>query len=78
MERLRQKRPRLALDREEYDSLRKRVLDRDGWKCQRCGTSTNLQVHHLVSRSHLGSDEFDNLMSLCACCHQKQHSSAQR
>ncbi len=70
---LRQKRPRLALDAEEYDMLKKRVLDRDGWKCQHCGTSENLQVHHIVPRGRLGGDELDNLMSLCACCHRRQH-----
>ena len=73
MRRLRQKQPRLALDADEYDVLKKRVLDRDGWKCQHCGTSKNLQVHHVVPRSRLGWDELDNLMSLCACCHWKQH-----
>jgi hypothetical protein len=49
---------------------RKRVLNRDGWKCQSCGTSANLQVHHLVRRSHLGPDALENLMTLCAGCHR--------
>jgi 5-methylcytosine-specific restriction endonuclease McrA len=64
VERLRQKRPRLALDPDEYGMLKKHVLDRDGWKCQHCGTSQNLQVHHVVPRSRLGPDELDNLISL--------------
>jgi hypothetical protein len=38
MGRLRQKQPRLVLNQEEYDQLKARVLDRDGWKCQSCGT----------------------------------------
>jgi len=37
-------------------SLKKYVLNRDGWKRQNCGTSANLQVHHLVYRSQLGPD----------------------
>jgi 5-methylcytosine-specific restriction endonuclease McrA len=73
MERLRQKRPRLVLKPEEYDELGNRVLDRDGWKCQCCGSSMNLQVHHLVRRSQLGSDVLENLMTLCADCHHRQH-----
>ena len=73
MERLRQKRPRLVLKPEEYDQLRTRVLQRDGWKCQCCGISKNLHVHHLVHRSQLGSDETDNLITLCAGCHRRQH-----
>jgi 5-methylcytosine-specific restriction endonuclease McrA len=73
MERLRQKRPRLVLNREDYDDLRKRIFERDGWKCQSCGSSINLQVHHVVHRSQLGPDALDNLISLCAGCHRLQH-----
>jgi 5-methylcytosine-specific restriction endonuclease McrA len=74
MERLRQKRPRLVLRPEEYGELKTRVLDRDGWKCQSCGSAMNLEIHHLVRRSQLGSDEFDNLIALCAGCHRRHHS----
>jgi len=75
MEGLRQKRPRLALDLDEYNKLKNLVLNRDGWKCQHCGSLQNLQVHHVVHRSRLGSDESDNLITLCAGCHEKQHRS---
>jgi 5-methylcytosine-specific restriction endonuclease McrA len=51
MERLRQKRPRLVLKSEEYEQLSACVLQRDGWKCQCCGISKSLHVHHLVHRS---------------------------
>ncbi len=34
MENLRQKRARLQPSREEYDELRRRVLERDGWRSQ--------------------------------------------
>jgi 5-methylcytosine-specific restriction endonuclease McrA len=73
MERLRQKRPRVVLKPEEYDQLRTHVLQRDGWKCQCCGISKNLEVHHLVHRGQLGSDESENLITLCAACHRRQH-----
>ena len=73
MERLRQKRPRVALKSDEYDRLKMRVLERDGWKCQCCGSPTNLHVHHLLYRSRLGADALDNLITLCASCHRRQH-----
>jgi len=76
MGRLRQKQPRLKLGREEYDALRRRVLERDGWRCQLCGSSNNLQVHHSKSRSKLGNDVLQNLISLCTICHGKQHHDA--
>jgi 5-methylcytosine-specific restriction endonuclease McrA len=73
MQRLRQKRPRLKLSIEEYDLLRHRVLERDGWRCQQCGSSKDLHVHHLAKRSKLGDDALDNLITLCVICHQRQH-----
>jgi len=63
-----QQRPRLRLDRQAYDELRKQVLERDGWKCQNCGSSENLQVHHIQSRGQLGADTLENLITLCASC----------
>jgi 5-methylcytosine-specific restriction endonuclease McrA len=73
MEGLRQKRPRLVLSGQDYEELRNRVLSRDGWKCQSCGRHKDLQVHHLMRRSQLGSDALDNLIALCASCHRRQH-----
>ena len=73
MEQLRQKRPRLKLSAEDYNLLRQRVLERDGWRCQNCGSSENLHAHHLAKRSQLGDDALDNLITLCANCHHNHH-----
>ena len=73
MDRLRPKRPRLKLGAEVYKELRNQVLARDGWRCQSCGSTRNLQVHHLRARSKLGDDVLQNLISLCAGCHARQH-----
>jgi 5-methylcytosine-specific restriction endonuclease McrA len=73
MEKLRQKQPRLALMPEEYGALRMAVLQRDGWKCQCCGSAANLHVHHMRHRGRLGSDVIDNLITLCVDCHGKLH-----
>jgi len=70
---LRQKRPRIKLDPDEYILLKKQVLERDGWRCQDCGSMENLQVHHLKLRSRLGNDTITNLIALCAFCHGKRH-----
>lgn len=47
-----------------YDSLRKQVLDHDGWQCQNCGSSNDLHVHHLRPRSTLGHEAPENLIKL--------------
>ncbi|MGO9108213.1 MAG: HNH endonuclease [Thermoguttaceae bacterium] len=69
-------RPKAAasrLDFLSYDSLRQQVLRRDGWRCQSCGTMTNLEVHHREFRSHSGADLEENLITLCTACHARVH-----
>jgi 5-methylcytosine-specific restriction endonuclease McrA len=67
------KRPRLRLDPEAYRQLSRVILARDGWRCQDCGTSQDLQVHHIRSRGQLGHDIEENLITLCAVCHRTRH-----
>ena len=75
MSTLRQRVPRVKLDSDQYRLLRKQVLVRDGWRCQMCGSLKNLQVHHETFRSKLGNDTVQNLITLCADCHQTKHKS---
>ncbi len=53
--------------------LRQQVLRRDGWRCQSCGTMSNLEVHHKQFRSHSGADSEENLITLCNSCHAQIH-----
>jgi 5-methylcytosine-specific restriction endonuclease McrA len=70
---LRPKGPRIHLEPEAYRRLRQQILARDGWRCQNCGGSSQLQVHHITSRSRQGDDAEQNLMTLCSSCHGKLH-----
>jgi 5-methylcytosine-specific restriction protein A len=49
------------------------VFSRDGYHCKKCGFAsprgTSLDVHHIVEVIHGGSDEPDNLDTLCCSCH---------
>lgn len=42
---------------------------RDGFKCRHCKNRNALHPHHVIYRSHGGTDTLDNLLTLCACCH---------
>ncbi len=55
------------------DSLRRKVLGRDGHRCQNCRTLRGLHVHHVVWRSLGGPTKADNLVTLCARCHGLVH-----
>lgn len=48
-----------------------RIVD-DGGQCTRCGSSDDLQVHHL-NYNRLGDEPMDDLRTLCKVCHQKEH-----
>jgi hypothetical protein len=54
------------------------VLDRDSYKCQnsKCTNENKkpkLEVHHIIFRSNGGSDEAENLITLCKNCHDGVH-----
>ena len=57
MKKVAAKTPRLRLDSNSYRELHRQVLERDGWRCQVCGSMQHLQVHHLKFRSQSGGDE---------------------
>ena len=47
------------------------ALDRDGHRCCKCGHSERLHVHH---KNHDPDDHaLDNLETLCAGCHRREH-----
>ncbi|MGB8913677.1 MAG: HNH endonuclease, partial [Candidatus Sulfotelmatobacter sp.] len=55
----------LRLDSISHEALRRRVLRRDSWRCQLCGSMSNLEVHHKQFRSHSGDDSELNMITLC-------------
>lgn len=57
-----------------FSSRKEAVLNRDSYTCQICGAkNTRLEVHHIVYRSKGGTDDEDNLITLCESCHKKIH-----
>lgn len=59
-----------------FENTKAMVLNRDGYKCHICKTkkkNVNLEVHHIIFRSNGGSDEQENLITLCHNCHTKLH-----
>lgn len=57
--------------------LRKKneILERDNYTCQRCGATSNLQVHHKEYLSGKLAWEYPNedLITLCERCHSVEH-----
>jgi 5-methylcytosine-specific restriction endonuclease McrA len=61
---------------EKWPIVSKQCKARDGNKCTKCGnagTKNNpLHSHHVVSKSHGGSDSLDNVRTLCSACHSQE------
>jgi hypothetical protein len=55
-----------------FRRLMKRVLERDEWRCQKCGALENLQVHHRIKGIQLGNDSLDNRATLRAHGHERE------
>ena len=59
-----------------FENTKAMVLNRDGYKCQYCKgkhKDSKLEVHHIIFRSEGGSDEDENLITLCHTCHKALH-----
>ena len=67
--------------REVQPELRKLVLERDNWTCQKCGKSKDedinlvLHCHHIdpVKNNPIESADMDNCVTLCKECHKEVH-----
>lgn len=46
----------------------RRVMQRDGWKCLRCGSSKHLTKDHVVPIARGGANDASNLQTLCRSC----------
>ena len=57
-----------------YSSRREAVLHRDNYTCQCCGKKNcRLEVHHIKFKSNGGTDDEENLITLCEDCHKGVH-----
>lgn len=52
--------------------VRAAVYARDGWRCLHCGRTDDLTLDHIVPWSAGGSDEPDNLQTLCRSCNSRK------
>lgn len=64
----------------DWESHRKRILERDDYECVFCGMDDDLHtrafgrglhIHHIIPRREYGTDSKQNLMTVCTRCHRK-------
>lgn len=70
-------------DRNISDATRRRVLQRDKYTCLMCGWRYDdwnpsdprfFELHHVIHHAAGGSNEAENLQTLCNVCHDEVHS----
>lgn len=63
-----------ALCPQVWGPIRRKRLQIDDFKCQKCGTPFNLQIHHHRYPEIWGEEDVENdLMTLCGKCHSEIH-----
>lgn len=62
----------------QWQTLRRKVLKREGYKCGYCKISNvRLDVHHL-NYDRIGKERLEDLVALCQRCHATDHQWKQR
>jgi len=56
---------------------RREIIKRDNGECQSCGLTSSLRIHHIKREDAGGSDDPENLQTLCFGCHKTLHSIAE-
>lgn len=67
-------RPPSRSGKEFLKQMRLAVLEADGYKCRRCGSTEKLQVDHIVPVFRGGDRSFENGQTLCRGCHLEKTS----
>lgn len=56
------------------EKLRQAVFERDGFRCQKCGSTWKLQADHVHPESKGGATTMENLQTLCKDCNLRKGS----
>ena len=59
-----------------YRKFRDKILQRDKYRCQKCKDefpTDELDIHHIVSKSHGGPSNSENVQTLCKKHHRLLH-----
>jgi 5-methylcytosine-specific restriction endonuclease McrA len=63
----------------KWKNKRAEILKRDGYKCRRCSSKSNLHIHHKIYVEGRMAWEYTNqfLITLCSNCHEQEHNKKQ-
>lgn len=53
-------------------SVRKRIFERDAYRCVQCGGWDDLTIDHILAVANGGTDEDENLQAMCRSCNSRK------
>jgi hypothetical protein len=56
---------------ENWDGIRRKVYQRDGYRCVLCGKKGKIHAHHIIPVKVSKDNSLSNLVSVCDKCHRK-------
>ncbi|HSN98587.1 MAG TPA: HNH endonuclease [Candidatus Nanopelagicales bacterium] len=65
--------PPTLRDVELSEEVKREIIRRDGGRCLCCGNPRRLQVDHIISRYHGGTNDPANLQTLCSVCNKDKY-----
>ena len=57
----------------DHNKVQRLGKERDEYTCQVCGSTKNVQGHHLIDYAYGGAADPDNIITLCSECHKAAH-----
>jgi 5-methylcytosine-specific restriction endonuclease McrA len=57
---------------DKWLKMKEQVINRDGNRCTECGTTENLEAHHL-HYDNLWNEDGSESVTLCKACHSNKH-----
>jgi len=64
---------RRYLQSQQWAYKRSQVLARDNYECQLCGSTSDLEAHHMKDYALIPNEPISSIVTLCRHCHQHQH-----
>lgn len=61
------------LKTQHWNTFRRLVLERDGYRCVVCNSDKNLHVHHRHYESGRYMESLNDCYTLCKTCHEAFH-----
>ena len=62
------------LSSEYWQKVKLLVIKRDGYKCVKCKSTTELLPHHLTYKNHFNElNHLEDLVTFCKYCHDTEH-----